>query len=215
MCSSREGVGGGAERKYHGERGAATLEGPEGTCRRGTWRARATRGGQLRRRASGDRALKGPTPHAPSSCQLSPSSSLLLPLLPSISLALSLALSFSLSVLAARMRLSSFSSPLSPHVTSFFSHFRTSPSLLSFGFSFLLTDYTAPPVFSTFTGFLALSGYLFLPRHEPSSPSPSVVAVGADQLPRNVTLLGPRVLNPRRRVSRFKLTRGNVYREAE
>lgn len=29
------------------------------------------RGGQLRRRASGDRALKGPTPHAPSSCQLS------------------------------------------------------------------------------------------------------------------------------------------------
>lgn len=38
-----------------------------------------TRGGQLRRRASGDRALKGPTPHAPSSCL--PAALLPLPLL--------------------------------------------------------------------------------------------------------------------------------------
>lgn len=70
LYSSREGVGGGAERK-HTEDASSNIGGVEGTCRRGSRRARATRGGQLRRRASGDRALKGPTPHAPSSCQLS------------------------------------------------------------------------------------------------------------------------------------------------
>lgn len=70
LCSSQEGVGGGAERK-HTKDASSNVGGVEGTCRRGTRRARATRGGQLRRRASGDRALKGPTPHAPSSCQLS------------------------------------------------------------------------------------------------------------------------------------------------
>lgn len=75
----------------------------------------------MRRRASGDRALKGPTPHAPSSCQLSflPPfalfSSLLFPLLPSLPLLpLSLSLDFffglSLSALTTRTSFSRFSS---------------------------------------------------------------------------------------------------------
>lgn len=63
---------GGSERKYgRGGCGARESEMYAGKAgRRGPHRGvGVTRGGQLRRRASGDRALKGPTPHAPSSCQ--------------------------------------------------------------------------------------------------------------------------------------------------
>lgn len=151
----------------------------------------ATRGGQLRRRASGDRALKGPTPHAPSSCQLSFFFSLLLPLLLSFS---PLCLSFSpspsslfLSVLVARMCLSSFSLPLSTRHFFLF----LSPHVLSL--SLILMNYTVSRVFSVSTfNLVALSGRSS--SHGPPPPSPLVVAVAADQPPRIVTL-GPRVLS--------------------
>lgn len=96
----------GAERK-HTEDASSNVGGVEG----------ATRGGQLRRRASGDRALKGPTPHAPSSCQLS-FLSLLLPLLPSLSFSLFLCASganapFKFLLVSFRTSLLSFLIPLS------------------------------------------------------------------------------------------------------
>lgn len=194
----------GAARRGNTRRTRVATGGVEGTCRRGTRRARATRGGQLRRRASGDRALKGPTPHAPSSCQLSflsssPSSSF--PLSHSFFLFLSLSLSFPLSALAAQMRLSSFSSCLFLHMS--FLSFLILLRPLTF-ISFILTNYTALRVSSTFTKF----PQLILPfpdissSHDPSL-SPSVVAVAVDQPPRHAR---PSRFEPRRRVSRFKLT---------
>lgn len=138
----------------------------------------------MRRRASGDRALKGPTPHAPSSCQLSFFFSLLLPLLLSFSPSPS---SLFLSVLVARMCLSSFSLPLSTRHFFLF----LSPHVLSL--SLILMNYTVSRVFSVSTfNLVALSGRSS--SHGPPPPSPLVVAVAADQPPRIVTL-GPRVLS--------------------
>lgn len=197
LCSSQEGVGGGAERK-HTKDASSNVGGVEGTCRRGTRRARATRGGQLRRRASGDRALKGPTPHAPSSCQLS----FFLSSSPSSSFSRALSLSFPFST--ARMRLSSFSLPLSPHVTSFFSY---SPTFLHFRFSYL-DELRRTTSFLDFHRFprliLPFPVISFLPRSSSSFP---FRRRGRRRSASTYRHARPSRSEPRRRVSRFKLTR--------
>lgn len=198
-CRGRGGGRHGEE--THAEDASSNIGGDEGTCRRGSRRARATRGGQLRRRASGDRALKGPTPHAPSSCQLSfflsssPSSSF--PLSHSLFLFLSPpSYASSANALPFKFLLASFS-------TRHFFLFLFSPRPLAFA-SLILTNYTVLRVFSTFTGFLAWSRP-FRPSIPPTIILSSFPFLVADQPPRTVTL-GPRRSEPRRRVSRFKLT---------
>lgn len=149
----------------------------------------ATRGGQLRRRASGDRALKGPTPHAPSSCQLSFFFSLLLPLLLSFSPSPSSSLPFCAS--GANVP---FKFLLASFHTSLLS-FLIPPPPRSLAFSYLDELHRVSRVFSVSTfNLVALSGRSSSHGPPPPPPSPLVVAVAADQPPRIVTL-GPRVLS--------------------
>jgi len=158
-------------------------------------RAGATRGGQLRRRASGDRALKGPTPHAPSSCQLSFPLSLFL----SLSLfSLSLFLFLFLSALAARMCLSSFSLPLFAHHFFLF----LSPYVLSL--SLILTNYTVLQVFSDFPRLIFLHFPVVSSSHDPPPLSPS--SSRSSSIASSYRHARPSHSEPRRRVSRFKLT---------
>lgn len=152
----------------------------------------------MRRRASGDRALKGPTPHAPSSCQLSFFFSLLLPLLLSFSPSPS---SLFLSVLVARMCLSSFSLPLSTRHFFLF----LSPHVLSL--SLILMNYTVSRVFSVSTfNLVALSGRSSSHGPPPSSSFPSRRR-GRRRSASSYRHARSSRSEPRRRVSRFKLTR--------
>lgn len=187
VCALLKKVSGAAERKH-----------TEDASKRRWWGA--TRGGQLRRRASGDRALKGPTPHAPSSCQLSFFFSLLLPLLLlSFSLSPSPSSLF-LSVLVARMCLSSFSLPLSTRHFFLF----LSPHVLSL--SLILMNYTVSRVFSVSTFNLGCPFRpFFLPR--PSSSSFPFRRRGRRRSASSYRHARSSRSEPRRRVSRFKLTR--------
>lgn len=155
-----------------------------------------TRGGQLRRRASSDRALKGPTPHAPSRCQLS----FLSPLPPSFRLlADSLARSLPLRTLAMYIcAFKSLSLPFLPRILSFSQLLHPSPpptplvivlilaelhgivaSFLHFHSGFFARSSSFSPLLFRST----VSSSCYPPLFPPSSPIGRLVALDPRRVP--------------------------------